>query len=76
MDWFDGRSESFGRDPSELHEPDLISTGISDPKSKFRHSSGSAGSKLFWYRVAPWSENRRPYSHCGRAFGDGDIHIF
>jgi len=38
--------------------------------------SGRAGSKFLWYRIEPWPQNRRTYAHHGRAFGDGDIHIF
>ena len=54
----------------------LKSIVMPDHKSKFLHLSCSAGSKLLRYKVAPWPENRRTHAYHGRAFGNGDIHIF
>src|SRR6185295_11560784 len=36
----------------------------------------SASSKLLWYEVTSWSQDRRTNAHHGRAFGNGDVHIF
>ena len=54
----------------------LKSIVMPDHKPKFLHSSGSTGRKLLRYRVAPWPENGRTHAYHGRAFGNGDIHIF